>query len=398
MKLLITVFLFLFVASNLSAQSRIKLSTKKIDMDTVFYGGDSELKHFTIYNISDKGVNLACRSVFSSVVIQVDKNYLEINDSTNATVQIYNCNRNIFPTKIFVGASVRGTETPYSFDTILVTGVLYKRNGKYEEFWDNGNLKSQKYFKDGNEDGKWTEWYENGQIQSCGEYSYMRRYFFRDKFGEHSGYLPIGTKIGTWLCSYENGNIASSSCHNEMGQLDGLFTEWYKNGNIKSETEFQNGRHYGVTKKFYDNGKLSSISYQINDTKYGEWKTWYKSGNLRSKITYDSLKHTSLEEMWYENGNLKYKKCYVTGGGSHYLNGKQLSYYENGTIESKTFYVNGRPDGVQKTFYDNGQLKAHYFSKKGEPYGRLRTFYANGNLRSRKTKIWDETGKIIYEE
>jgi len=31
------------------------------------------------------------------------------------------------------------------------------------EYFDNGNRKSEQYYKDGKQEGKWTEWDENGK-------------------------------------------------------------------------------------------------------------------------------------------------------------------------------------------------------------------------------------------
>ena len=43
-----------------------------------------------------------------------------------------------------------------------------KRDGKWTEWHENGLIESEKNYKDGKEDGKWTQWYENGQIERDG--------------------------------------------------------------------------------------------------------------------------------------------------------------------------------------------------------------------------------------
>ncbi len=48
-------------------------------------------------------------------------------------------------------------------------GIKYEVNsvesftGKYVKYYDNGQKKVEKHYKDGKLDGLWTHWYENGQ-------------------------------------------------------------------------------------------------------------------------------------------------------------------------------------------------------------------------------------------
>ena len=45
-----------------------------------------------------------------------------------------------------------------------------KGYGKWTEWHENGQIKSEGKVKDDKEDGKWTEWDENGQINSVATY------------------------------------------------------------------------------------------------------------------------------------------------------------------------------------------------------------------------------------
>ena len=74
---------------------------------------------------------------------------------------------------------------------------------KDEAFYDNGNKKYQRYYKDGKADGKWTHWYESGNTWIEGHYS-------------------NGIRVEIWTTYYENGQ------------------EWTK-GNYKVVKEMVNG-------------------------------------------------------------------------------------------------------------------------------------------------------------
>ena len=55
-------------------------------------------------------------------------------------------------------------------------GIKYEINqeepftGKYVKYYDNGQKKVEKHYKDGKLDGLWTHWYENGQKRSVDNY------------------------------------------------------------------------------------------------------------------------------------------------------------------------------------------------------------------------------------
>ena len=53
-------------------------------------------------------------------------------------------------------------------------------------FFDNGNLKHQRFYKDGKADGKWTHYYKNGNVWIEGNY----------KNGIHVGLWTTYCKIG----------------------------------------------------------------------------------------------------------------------------------------------------------------------------------------------------------
>jgi len=49
----------------------------------------------------------------------------------------------------------------------LFSGSVYGQEEVKKEYWDNGKLKSESHYKDGNLDGRKTEWYEAGEDCSC---------------------------------------------------------------------------------------------------------------------------------------------------------------------------------------------------------------------------------------
>ena len=53
---------------------------------------------------------------------------------------------------------------------LLFSGSVYGDKEVKKQYWDNGKLKSESHYKDGNLDGRKTDWYEDGEVKSVGYY------------------------------------------------------------------------------------------------------------------------------------------------------------------------------------------------------------------------------------
>ena len=70
----------------------------------------------------------------------------------------------------------------------------------------------------------------------------------------------------------------------KKGLIDGLFEEWYENGNIKHQLNYQDGNQVGNIYTYDVDGDLIREA-EIKDNNYvNEIKEFYKNGNLRIKI------------------------------------------------------------------------------------------------------------------
>tara|TARA_A100000164_G_C21776499_1_gene708863 strand:+ start:266 stop:904 length:639 start_codon:yes stop_codon:yes gene_type:complete len=98
--------------------------------------------------------------------------------------------------------------------------------GKSVGYFENGNKKYKRYYKDGKKTGKHIGWYISGQIKF--------KYFFKEGLSEKK------------------------------------HTQWYDNGMIHSEINYLDGKPFGSTKVWRKDGKLRS-NYVIreNGRRYG---------------------------------------------------------------------------------------------------------------------------------
>jgi hypothetical protein len=97
-------------------------------------------------------------------------------------------------------------------------------NGLHIEHYDDGQLKFERNFKDGELHGKYTSWYESGQKKSEENY--------------------------------------------EDGELHGKYTSWYESGQKKSEENYEDGEASGRWFYWNENGKIEAwSSYKLRNYK-----------------------------------------------------------------------------------------------------------------------------------
>ena len=139
----------------------------------------------------------------------------------------------------------------------LIDGELYFKDGEavgdtiYEYYYSTDQIKSVEnnklVIKDGIQsymkDGKWTEWYENGQIESESNWKDGKEYG-KETWWDENGQIrvEINWKDGKsnqtgW---YENGQKEFQANLNKNN--DGEVTFWHESGQIKSKATYKDGK------------------------------------------------------------------------------------------------------------------------------------------------------------
>ena len=98
-----------------------------------------------------------------------------------------------------------------------------RQNGKYLLF-------NEKPF-----DGALTEMYENGELKS-------------------QAYYKNGLLDGSLRSWYQNGSKESERYH-KRGEKEGVHSSWWPNGNLRFEYQFAGGLYHGTFKEWYESGK-----------------------------------------------------------------------------------------------------------------------------------------------
>lgn len=135
---------------------------------------------------------------------------------------------------------------------------------------------------------------------------------------------------------YDDGKLKSEFKKNDNGQLDGIYREYYENGQLKLECTYKNGQLEGTAKEYYKNKQLSCEYNFKNGQLDGLCKEYYESGKIK-------------EEYYCKNGKFE---------------GTYKKYYTNGKEKSEYNYKNGRAEGTAKEYRINGDIEVEYDYKK----------------------------------
>lgn len=204
---------------------------------------------------------------------------------------------------------------------LLSTGIIDKegkREGKWKDFYDTGNIKATGSYKNNKREGKWTFYFLNGSI-------------------EQEGYYRNGLEDGKWVRYYGNGNIFIEESYFN-GKKDGFYTEYEEEGTIITEGNFLEGEKEG------------KWILEINDLRAeGEFITGLRDGRWR---------------YYYNDGTILYEGIYIQGNPD----GKHKYYYPNGQIKEEQYYTSGIANKNWKRYDEEGNLVVTISYQDGKEY------------------------------
>jgi antitoxin component YwqK of YwqJK toxin-antitoxin module len=184
----------------------------------------------------------------------------------------------------------------YSNNTIIAKGKIdeeERRQGYWEEYYPNGEIKSKGKYVDGEKIDSW-------------EY-----YFISGKKEQEGKYVKGGKQDGLWLWYYETGKILRKE-EFRKGLEDGPFVEYFADGKIITQGEFLDGKKEGFW--FYELNDHKEEGNYKNGLKDGYWKYY---NVLTGKLVFEGSFFEGLEnskfKFWYPSGKLYEEGTYVLG-------------------------------------------------------------------------------------
>ena len=194
-----------------------------------------------------------------------------------------------------------------------------KWNGTWIERWDNGQVKWEYTYTNGELDDLWTYYDKNDGGKYVGKEG---RYYSKYK----------GEKIGlfSFFDTDEDGNFNENirkerkvfrfNTWDKNGEMVGIITHWYRNGNKKTQETWKNDTFNGLSTKWYENGQKKSEGNMKDYVRDGLWTYWYENGQKKSEGNYKGeykngrRKEDGKWTWWYENGQKEKEGIYMDEG------------------------------------------------------------------------------------
>jgi len=275
---------------------------------------------------------------------------------------------------------LEGYYKKYDLNGKLEVTFLYKEGVLIEELhedqisvnevierYDDGNIKSEKYYKNGKPVGIHKEYirekniihakiYNNnhnlimkGIMDMEGRKSGIWQEYNEDEKVIAKGRYSAGKKNGEWEYYYDNGNIEQKGSYvNNL--YEGIWYWYYRNEEIWKEEEFYMGLEDGMYFEYDKDGLVIKEGKYVEGEKEGEWLTIINDFKAKGK---------------YTNG---------------VQDGKWKHYYDTGILSFEGSFIQGRADGKHRYYYGNGNLKEEQYYDVGLKQKHWRKYNELGEL------------------
>lgn len=251
----------------------------------------------------------------------------------------------------------------------LTVGIANAQQKEEKKYYSNGTLRVHGYYviaEDGYymKDGKWQEYYESGKLKSVEFYN-------------------NGLKEGEQKEYYENGNLESSEFYSK-GKSNGERKRYYENGVLKNSESFKDNISQNNRKDYYKNGKdVVAIKKALTQ----KIKTTNTEANF-VKVNFPAERQT----IQLFTKPLEVDGCYFSGmrftvptDGYLYWNFMN----DIGNTQINTFYIVSKDP-------KNNDLEVEYFTRMAFGFGKYNGKNSQWIVQKTAEKLKANTEYIIY--
>ncbi|MCF8224967.1 MAG: hypothetical protein K9J30_03725 [Bacteroidales bacterium] len=300
------------------------------------------------------------------------------------------------------------------------------KQGKHKYFYDDGNLKKEENYLDGQLHGYYREFDETGKLlqtlryergalveeidEEAKEIIDFKRTFDEQGRLVFSGGYRDGKPLGIHRFFDKEGNVIKSFVYNVrgnrvsegivdmQGNRDGTWTDFYDTGEIRAEGIYNQNRKTGTWNYYYKNGNLEQTGNFINGRNDGKWMWYYPSGKIWREESYFNGYEDGYSVEYDQEGNIISEGSFINGEkdgkwvhtvGDHkevgkYIiglrEGEWIYYYENGKKKFEGNYTQGQLDGWQIYYYKNGNIQEEQYYESGIRERTWRKYDSEGNI------------------
>ena len=275
-------------------------------------------------------------------------------------------------------------------------------NGKYTEYYKNGQIKIQGSYKEGKRDGEFKTFLKNGK--SAGFIIYKDGKIIKSTLvkamKDNASFSPISyvnydldTSYSIGGVDFPNKLLKRYRMYDKKGVLNGNSIRYYEEGNIQSIFPYKNNLVEGLVIRYYENGNIKEEVNYKNDKMNGEAKSYDENGKLNGrtifkddiKLEEDVYKENEILKNTFKNGELvKQDICTLNGTlkERRILNGDEMEYstfYPNGNVKQKIL-TKDKIIIKEQIYARNGNIMSNSFFSDGKPVIELFEYYPDGKL------------------
>lgn len=186
-----------------------------------------------------------------------------------------------------------------------------------------------------------------------------------------------GRRQGLWADFYANGQKRYEG-EFKNDKCKGTFRYYDEQGNLKATNEFDKSGEKALNKTYASNGRMIATGYYVNQKKEGEWRYFDKeTGQLLLVEDNTNGKVNGWSRLYNPStGKLAEETQYVDGQPE----GQCRKFSDTGVLLMECQYRNGVLDGPVKSYYPSTALKEEGQYAKGEKTGLWKTYNEDGDL------------------
>jgi uncharacterized protein len=369
---------------------------------------------------------------------------LYVNDKQEGLSYYYRKDGKLQEIVRFKDGKKNGPSFEYDEDSVIIAFKDYRRDylvtsdrlnrkdslglkqGLWREYYSDGKMKSEAYYKDGLLSGIYKQFNQKGSLELALNYK-------NGVIDEKSSVLEKEVSIKN---TYDSSNILVFSGAYIDSIPVGIHRYYNRKGEVIDSKVYSNsgilisqgiitpeGKREGKTRFFFEDGKIYSIGQYENNQRTGKWTYYYENGRIEQEGSFKNDLATGLWSWYFIDGKLNREEEFLAGkeDGSYteydisgdvltkgaYVEGEKEGdwEYKVGDHSEVGKYVSGLRDGDWKYFYGDGKLQYEGNYVQGNPDGWIKIYYQSGQLleeqyylngiRQKNWKKYDVAGNII---
>lgn len=245
---------------------------------------------------------------------------------------------------------------------------------------------------------KQTKWNENGRLTAITHYLNSYRHGTVELFSDDTGAL-ISKRNYLYdrrdgLCEdyYEDPGheTIKERAFFKSGQIEGLYTRFFKNGRVEETGMIEEGRSQGARTQFYETGIFRCIHRFSGGEMHGDLEDFYEDGKIQRRLPMVNGKPHGLEQNFNTHGQVTSQSAHINGESTGDLSKVQSATASNEPVE---------------LFHSNGQLQSRHALKNGIRNGSYEIFRSTGvkresgvyqnDVRAGTISYFGEDGKLV---